>query len=241
MARLFDDGSSEYLKVLSTPVSDYPITLACRFRSNDDTALQRLVMIGRDTDFQSDWVSLIAAGTVGGDPIQAECRVAGGAQDRAVTSSGFTANTWHSAMGVFASNVSRAVYIDGGSKGTNVTDCTFTGALDDIAIGTRIPSEGQYMSGDIGEVPIWNVALTDAEAASWGLGVSPLLIRPASLVFYWDGVRTLIDRIGGLTLTATGTAVSAHPRVFYPRRRGVVVPAAGAPPAGNPWYVYAQQ
>ena len=86
------------------------------------------------------------------------------------------------------------------------------------------------MSGSIAEPAVWNVVLTDAEVAILGAGFSPLFVRPQNLVFYPDLIRGLNDKVGGLTLTANGTVVSAHPPIIYPAnvKVGIVVPGGAA-------------
>ena len=71
------------------------------------------------------------------------------------------------------------------------------------------------MTGQMAEVGIWNVALTDAEIASLADGMTCDKVRPQSLVFYAPLVRELIDARGGLTITNNNTAtVAAHTRVY---------------------------
>ncbi len=71
------------------------------------------------------------------------------------------------------------------------------------------------MTGQIAEVGIWNVALTDAEIASLADGMTCDKVRPQSLVFYAPLVRDLQDVRGGLTITNNNTAtVANHPRVY---------------------------
>jgi hypothetical protein len=71
------------------------------------------------------------------------------------------------------------------------------------------------MTGQIAEVGIWNVALTDAEIASLADGMTCDKVRPQSLVFYAPLVRDLQDVRGGLTITNNNTAtVAVHPRVY---------------------------
>jgi len=99
----------------------------------------------------------------------------------------------------------------------------------------------------IAEVGIWNVALTGAEILQLSLGYSPLFVRPESLVAYYPLIRGDAsgdepDYVGGLKMVEQGTvAVATHPRVFYPSSPiKLGVPAAAAPPAGNPWYAWQQ-
>jgi hypothetical protein len=74
--------------------------------------------------------------------------------------------------------------------------------------------------GQIAHPAIWNVALTDAEVAMLGAGISPLRVRPQSLVMYLPYLGRNgpeIDIINGRTLAVTGAAASSNePPVRFP-------------------------
>lgn len=227
MARLFDDDSSEYLSITTPVITAYPFAMACKFRTNDDTYAQTLVWVG-DKDVDTHYCSLVARGGDVGVPIRAATQTyGGGSTGHAETSTGLTANTWHTAAGIWLSVSERHVYIDGGSKGSNTDTVGAMANHDNTAIGVNFRSTiGGYMSGDIAEAAIWdltNWGANDAERetnfekviASLAKGFSPLFF-PLGLVSYWDLVRGLNDKIGGYNLTANGTVISAHPRVITP-------------------------
>lgn len=232
MARLFDDGLSEYLQVASTPVTTYPITLACLFNSDDDTAGQTLMQV-TDTAGGTDYHRIALRGDAGGDLLEARSRNGGGV---ALTTTGFSANTRHHACGVFAANNDRAIFIDGGSKGTDTTVSNDAG-LDAVSIGrSGDASPGNYMSGSIAEAAIWDVALTDVEVAILAAGYSPLFVRPQNLVAYWALIRDEDqDRVGGYDMTPFNTpTIAAHPPVLYPAPQSIIVPAIVAAGANVP-------
>lgn len=218
MARGFD-GSSSYFKVGSAVVSGYPFTMAAWVRSNSITVNQTVISISDDT-VGTQQHGLELAGTVAGDPVRA-FSVAGTAQ-RATTTTGFSASTWHHAAGVFTSATDRAAFIDGGSKGTNATSRAPSGlnATDLGRNGDSTPDG--FFDGSIAEAAVWNVALTDAEIAILALGYSALLVRPGALVAYWPllGRHTNeIDVRGGNTVTPTGSPTTQdHCRVIQARR-----------------------
>jgi len=66
MARLFDDGSSEYLGVGSAAVSGEPFSMACWFYSDSTTATQALMSVA-DGDVAYQYFSLRAEGAVDGN------------------------------------------------------------------------------------------------------------------------------------------------------------------------------
>lgn len=75
-----------------------------------------------------------------------------------------------------------------------------------------------YFDGDIAEAAIWNVALSDAEIAMLAKGLSPLRVRPASLVSYvpMNGAASpVIDIVAGAGWAPSGiTAASSNPRIY---------------------------
>lgn len=136
--------------------------------------------------------------------------------------------SWHHAAGVWASATSRKCYLDGTADTVNTTSRTPSG-IDRFKVGAG-GSEGQVFNGLIAHSAVWGVALTADEIASLAAGLSPLLIRPASLVAYWPYLgrdSTEIDIIGRYDLAVTGAAASAdEPRLRWPSRKRVIyVPA----------------
>ena len=83
---------------------------------------------------------------------------------------------------------------------------------------------------------MWNVALTDADAAALAAGLSPLLVRPDALLVYAPLVRGHQDRAGGVSLSETASAptVADHPPgLIYPSGLWTPPVAAVAAPAGT--------
>jgi hypothetical protein len=203
--------------------------MACWFRSDDTTINQTLMCIS-DTGTDVNYFRLSAMGASAGDPVRADTTAT--TTGDADTTTGFSANTWHHACGVFAGTADRRAFIDGGSKGTDVVNEVPTG-LDTTAIGrlARLTPAG-YTSGRIAEAAIWDVALSDVEVALLAKGYSPLFVRPASLTLYaplLGNYSPEIDLIGARSLTVTGATKADHPRVFMPPPPLVLVdPAAGA-------------
>ena len=216
MARTFASASLQYLINASPPVTDVPLTMACWFNSTDLTLGQALINI-TDNSSTTNYFTMLAHGTLTGDPVTALTR-GGGVNQTAMSSTGFSSGVWHHACAVYASSSSQAAYIDGGSKGTNSGTSNPTG-IDDLNIGRAGDSTpGAYMEGKIAEAAIWNVALTDAEVASLGAGFSPLIVHPKNLIFYAPLIRDEDrDIIGGLALAPTaGPTIGTHVPIIYP-------------------------
>jgi hypothetical protein len=202
MARVFASASSQYLEVDSTPVTGTPITFACCIKPGSATANDVVFWIGDKDAGNEAWMLLTEGGNAGppADPIRLFVRTAsGGANAR--TTTGYTVGKWHHICAVMTSPGSRAVYIDGGSKGTDTVSKTPAG-VDRVSLGRQGDSSpGNYFEGSMTYAAIWNAALTDAEVASLPF-VEPPFIRPESLVFYDDMVGDADnDIVGGLHLT----------------------------------------
>lgn len=222
MAILFDDAASEYLTIASVPMTNEPITMACWFYSDSLTAGQTLLALG-DSGGVNGIFALEAAGDQGGDPVRAAKGTDGGTFGIAATTSGYSANTWHHAIATFTSDTERAVYIDGGSVGSNVTNITDPTA-DNLAVGASHRSTaGRLMSGRIAEAAIWDVILSADDRAILALGFSPLFVKPENLVFYLPmlalgGAGTQYDWIGNRAMAEINTPATAEhpPQIIYP-------------------------
>ena len=216
MARAFDGASSQYLTVATAIVNTPPFTFAA-WMNMDNTNNHVLICVG-DTDTDNESYQLTAQGFYSGDPILVRSRD-GGVNSDAHTTAGYSADTWHHACGVFTADDDRAVFLDGGNKGTSAVSSAPSG-LDTSCIGGNLRSSGVTWAafGSIADAAIWNVALTDAEVAILAAGYSPLFVRPQSLVAYWPLIRdTDDDIVGGYSMTPVNSpTVAAHPRVFYP-------------------------
>jgi hypothetical protein len=204
------NGSTQSLSTASTPVTAAPMTLACWFNSDSATVAQRLIEVRLST---TNYFSLGIRGQDAGDPV-AIVISQGGAAEITRTTSGYSANTWHHACGVFTSTTSRAVYLDGGSSATG-TGTRSPDTPNQIQIGIFAGDNVQYFDGRMAEVGIWNTDLTASEVLSLSRGMTCDKVRPQSLVAYFPLVRNLVELKGGLTITNNNTAtVAAHPRVY---------------------------
>ena len=146
---------------------------------------------------------------------------------------------WRAVAGARDSGTLRA-YVSGTQEGSaSDTAGDVSGASQTWRIGSRPDLFGDYMNGRIAEVAIWSVALTAGEHTALAAGVSPLLIRPASLLGYWPIWGTSspeIERMAANAGTVTGTApVSAHPRIAYPVSPAILrqIAAGGASVVGR--------
>jgi len=147
----------------------------------------------------------------------------------AYTTNSLTANGgWNHLAGVMVGVSERYSYLNGdvANKGTNTTTITsLAGLFNRTNVGSLYPvtTNQQTTQGRVAHPAIWNAALTDAEIVMLSQGVSPLLVRPESLVFYvpYLGRDTSdIDIEGGVVLTNTGTtSETSEPRVTRPTNK----------------------
>lgn len=208
------NGSNRYLWCNSTVASGVPLTMSCWFRKTGNTTNGVLLGVF-DKDTSTNGLYIAAEGATAGDPITA-VSVATSPFYVAATTSGFTVGEWTHALGVFAATNSRTVYINNGSAGSNTNNSVPVG-VDSVALGVLLrPSPMGYFDGELAEPAIWSVAnLTAEERAALARGVSPMKVRPQSLIFYPPLIRELIDVRTGVTLTAVNSpTVAAHPRIY---------------------------
>jgi hypothetical protein len=109
-------------------------------------------------------------------------------------------------------------YFDGVSVSvteSNTPSGSLTTTSGAYALGNRASDSARNWDGMLAEFAVWDVILDAAEAAALGKGLSPLLIRPASLVEYIPMIRDNVSfRRAAPTVTATG--IQPHPSVIYP-------------------------
>lgn len=206
------NGTNQHLTVGSTPVSGVPITMAAWVRPTSVTGNRTAISVYSSTD--SDRVALYFSNATPGAYTVNDGIAAGIAQSGTAS-----LNTWGHLAGVISAANSRIAYWNGTAGSTNTTNITGLTTFNRIVIGARPEglsnTMGEFASGSIAEVGIWNVALTAAEIASLADGMTCAKIRPQSLVFYVPLIRNLQDVRGGLTITNNNTAtVANHSRIY---------------------------
>jgi Concanavalin A-like lectin/glucanases superfamily len=128
-------------------------------------------------------------------------------------------SAWHSATAVWASTSLRRAYIDGGDRtDDDITDPFVPATQTFLSIGYARDGLDAYYGGRLAYVFIWNIALTDAEVASWHGGSIP---QQANLIAAYDmttdhGTSTMPDAIGSFDLAITGATFSSdNPSTSY--------------------------
>lgn len=208
MSRTFD-GSGDFLRTTTTPVTATPLTFACWFYDTTAGGNDVLLCIA-DSAGNNDFFEVrknptenLSAGT--GDS-------SGGVQ--AVSSTAYSLNAWHHAVAVFASPTSRTIYLDGGNSGINSQSRT-PASLDRIAIAVRGNLGASFpFSGRLVWPAMWDVAFSAAEAARlFDEILCPMRMRRGNLRFFPPLVlASNRDLISGTDLVVVGSpTLSANP------------------------------
>lgn len=192
MARTNTGASANYFEYSGTPpVTAVPITMMCWFMVPDVTNYYALMAVLKFANAGTDdYFSLGAAGTTAGDPVFAEV-AQGGGYFGASSGTGYTANTWNHACGVFTTNALREAYCNAGTVGSETTSRTPTAAsIDRMQMTSFVSQAGTFspLNGRIANAGVWNVALSLNEITAHARGVDARRIRPQSLVSFWDFV-----------------------------------------------------
>jgi hypothetical protein len=219
------NGTNQYLRHSADIVGSFPLTIACWFDSNNITANQTIIGLYNSAN-ANRYIRLFAGGANSGDPLTMQINDGTVTNDEA---GGYSANVWQHACGTIDSSNIEA-FLDGVSDGSTSNTRSYPSGIDRITLGVRDSgSQIQFFNGELGEAGVWNVVLTQAEIDSLATGVSPLLIRPSSLIAYWPLIgRTSpeIDIVGGFDQTVTGATQAAHPRVIQPSAQIIQFPTA---------------
>ena len=216
MARLFDDGASQYLSYAGAFITATPLSISVWFYPDDDGSFHPLVGISNSGNINDYFALLIGSGQNVWALIDD-----GAGQAGSTTATTLTNNSWNHCMAVFATTTSRSSWLNGLNKDTDATDRTPAG-IDQTEIATILRSNPiGYASGRIAEIGLWNADLSDAEVAILATGISPLAVRPQSLVAYWPLMGNLspepdwLENKYSMTLV-NGPTKADHPPVMYP-------------------------
>ncbi|MCP4712510.1 MAG: LamG domain-containing protein [Planctomycetes bacterium] len=241
MARNFTRAANEYLMVNSTPVTAPSFGVSAWAKIDADPSLDDYcVWQIQDASVSNQYFRLSADGAsnIGQFALIVND---GSSVDYLVGSTIPTIGVWYHIFIAVRAVDDREIFVNGVSENTDSRSQAPSG-IDSIAIGREMDSSpADSWSGDLAEIGLWNIDLSNSEIASLALGRSPLGIRPQSLVAYWRLVRDEdLDIVGGYHLTAYNTpGIAPHPPVFY-SMPPLIVPPAAVVVVGNPWNYYAQ-
>jgi len=156
---LFDDGSNEYLKTSTVPLTTLPLSLSVWVRSDKANSEQCILGLF-DSSVSGNWLSIE---TDSANKVRAWHRFEASISGRVSSANTYTLNKWHHVVGVFNNNSLRSIYFDGLDIASNTS--TEGGVVaDELGIGARRDSSpSAYLSGNVSNACVYNRALSDAE------------------------------------------------------------------------------
>lgn len=219
MARTFAAASAQALNATTSPIVTYPGTIAIWCRPTGAGSSQALFSL-KDSGAADDRDEVALSrdmGAAGKFLLYLVDWYGVGAYAQVAVP--YVLGQWHHVCAVLPSTASRSIFMDGGNKATNTTTVSGPG-YDRIGVGHIPQTTHFYANADLAEAAIWNIALTDADVAQLGLGLSPLLVHPEALVFYAPLLGTTspeIEIMGRRELALVNApAVAPHPRILQP-------------------------
>lgn len=144
----------------------YPLTMMGWF--NPDNVTNLLIGVSLGDTATANGYTLAAQGDVAGDPVRAFSD-GGGSYWYAGTSTSYSATTWQHMAGVWTANNDRAVYLNGGGKGSNgASISTNQASINRLAIaGSYLSSPTYQFDGKLMDVRVYRRALSDSEIAAY--------------------------------------------------------------------------
>lgn len=143
------------------------------------------------------------------------------------------AGAWNSVGAVFASDTSRACYVNGANKGISTANYHPWGPPQYTTIGRFGPRNPQrYYSGLLGYACFWDIALSDGEMATLATGVPPWTVQTANVLACYD---MTVDGSLGVPIYGAGTLTETN--ITYSTDNPPVAMAGGV----YPWWQKRQQ
>lgn len=214
-------SAANFLRSATAPVTAAPLTIAVWFNIDSAAATRELVGLFNSASAavrNCFDITLVTARNLTARTGAAAANVS------VTTSTAYTLGTWGHACYVTSSASSRAIYLNGGGKGTDVSSATPSGVnrwsvgLQDNTAANNPLTTASLMA----EAAVWSAALGDDEVAMLAAGVPAFMVRPSALVAYapiLGAYSPEIELVGRNELVIQGTLTAgAHPPIFgYPR------------------------
>lgn len=221
MARNFINASSEKASTSTVPVTALPFSFACWFRcSSTPASSYGWPLLGLHGATADIWIQAYYSSIFG-----RRLQVMYNTNYRGEGDADWSENTWHHAVLTVADADNRVLRLDGSAYNNSAGGVAINSSgTFDVGYSPNGGSGYQYHNGDIAEVSVWNVSLTDAETTILSKGFVAPFVRPDSLVFYapmWGYHDPEAELIAGNTLTLTNTpAYANNPPLRRLRRLG---------------------
>lgn len=192
----------------NAPITDYPLTISCWFNTSLTNTNQILVGL-YDVGNISNCALLLRPTAL----LSVSSR-ASSSTVFANSSATHSTNVWHHGCGVWSSASSRSVYLDGGNVGTSIANRALYNIVN-INLGNSNIVANVGLQGNIAEIGIWNIALSESDIISLSKNLSPGLIHSNNLVFYSPLIRNVYDYTGISNISATNNpSVTNHVRIY---------------------------
>lgn len=213
------DGTTDFYS-LTAPVVNVPLSLSFLVNADVITGTKVAVVLERTSPEHYIRVGFknSAWGARANDGTSTNLSIGGPSVD-----------TWyHMGYTEASGGNSRILYANGSATSPETTAKTYSDFVT-MRIG-HLFATSNYLDGGVAEVAAWNTELSTNHMAMLNARYSPLLVEPASLVFYVSLVRGVFDYINGATITPSGTpTVDVHPRVLRPVPQVISYPIVAAP------------
>jgi hypothetical protein len=157
-------------------------------------------------------------------------RKSGGVYNQVTISTSLSANTWYGIGGSF-DGTNLVVFLNGSSSASTASSAPPNTPNPMCVLLAGSGGTGNFDAGIVAEAAFWTTGLTTSEWAALGNGVSPLMIRPQSLLRYWPLIGDISAHWGG-GISSSGTSVQPHVRMYYPTNSS---PEPLPPTAGPTW------
>lgn len=157
---VYIDGTDDYLNAGTVPFTTYPFSISFWHKT---WASSSAVTWWCGEGNAGQWRAFYGGGSTTSVSALA---VQNNDFKTAGSTKGYTQDKWYLYTAVYESSTSRAVYIDGGNKGTNTASSSPTG-VNEFYIGCErsSASRGNFTTGNFADIRIWNRALNDGEVS----------------------------------------------------------------------------
>jgi hypothetical protein len=232
LARLFDGDNTEYLKIEQAVLGANPMSFALWFWTTTSGLDADALFFMGDKDVGDKLQTL--------DVYDTKVRIGASNLYFTPTTTTYAVRNWNHAVGVWAGDQDRRVYLNGGGKATDTVNSYTPSNFDRTVLGYYADSTPVApFYGRLSHAALWNVALSDAQVL-WlakgrhgdGRHVLPPDVRPDALVAYWplDGSDKDFGKFRAYDMAAVNTPgwTGAPPRLIDTSRRGVWKPPVAA-------------
>jgi hypothetical protein len=191
------DGTDDFVQATNV-ITAYPFTMECWVRLDVTNDFQRILAISNTTagNIRYGLTLIVDSGNVN-FAVQAQNTTT----RNAIGTSTIQANIWYHIAGVFESDTSRKIYVNGVEEGANTQTATYDNTSNTFNMGRHFTTAA-FLNGKMSDVRIWNTARTAAQIAD---NYNKRLIgNESGLVGYWK-----LDKGSGTTVADSTSNANA--------------------------------